>query len=90
VFSEIETAPVTTTYHFVLPNKIAHLANTMSVPTEITATSLSPINTQRMPDVNPTLPPSYHALNALLNSSNPTPPQTLAGSPGGPPFPGHC
>jgi hypothetical protein len=28
-------------------------------------------------------------LNALLNASNPTPPQTPAGSPGGPPFPGH-
>jgi hypothetical protein len=42
-----------------------------------------------MPEVNPNLPPGYHALNALLNASNPTPPQTPAGSPGGPPFPGH-
>ena len=29
------------------------------------------------------------AVNALLNSANPTPPQTPAGSPSGPPFPGH-
>jgi hypothetical protein len=64
---------------------MAHLANTTSVQTEITAASLAPINTQRMPDVNPTLPPDYHVLNA----SNPTPPQTPADSPGGPPFPGH-
>jgi hypothetical protein len=64
---------------------MAHLANTTSVQTEITAASLAPINTQRMPDVNPTLPPGYHVLNA----SNPTPPQTLADSPDGPPFLGH-
>jgi len=64
---------------------MAHLANTTSVQTKITATSLAPINTQRMPDVNPTLPPSYHVLNA----SNPTPPQTPTDSPGDPPFPGH-
>jgi hypothetical protein len=89
MFSETETTPVTTTYHFVLPPEMAHLANTTSVQTGITAASLAPINTQRMPDVNPTLPPGYHALNALLNASNPTPPQTPAGSPGGPPFPGH-
>jgi hypothetical protein len=38
-----------------------------------------------MPDVNPTLPPGYHALNDLLNASNPTPPQTPIDSPG----PGH-
>jgi hypothetical protein len=89
VFSETETVPVTTTYHFVLPDEMAHLAYTTSVPIEITAASLAPINTQQMPDVNPTLPPGYHALNALLNASNPTPPQTPADSPGGPPFPGH-
>ena len=67
---------------------MAHLVNTTSVQTEIIATTLAPINTQRIPDVILTLPPSYHALNALLNSANPTPPQTPAGSPGGPPFPG--
>jgi hypothetical protein len=79
VSSETTTTPETTTYHFVLPPEMAHLANTMSVQTGITATTLSPINTQRMPEVNPNLPPGYHALNALLN---PTPPQTPAGSPG--------
>jgi hypothetical protein len=42
-----------------------------------------------MPNVTPTLPPGYHALNALLNASVPTPPQTPVGSPGGPSFPGH-
>ena len=68
---------------------MAHLVNTTSVQTEIPATTLAPINTQRMPEANPNLPPGYHALNALLNASNPTPPQTSAGSPGGPPFPGH-
>jgi hypothetical protein len=68
---------------------MAHLANTTSVQTEVPTATLAPINTQRMPDVIPTLPPGYHALNALLNASNPTPPQTPAGSPGGPPFPGY-
>jgi hypothetical protein len=89
VSSETETTPDTTTYHFVLPPEMAHLANTTSVQTEITAATLAPINTQRIPDVIPTLPSGYHALNALLNASNPTPPQTPAASPGGPPFPGH-
>jgi hypothetical protein len=37
-----------------------------------------------MPNVTPTLPPGYHALNALLNASVPTPPQTPSGTPGGP------
>jgi hypothetical protein len=37
-----------------------------------------------MPDVIPTIPPRYHALNALLNTFVPTPPQTPSGSPGGP------
>jgi hypothetical protein len=68
---------------------MAHLTNTMSVQTEIPTTTLAPINTQRMPEANPNLLPGYHALNALLNASNPTPPQTPASSPGGPPFPGH-
>jgi hypothetical protein len=68
---------------------MAHLANTTSVQTKITAASLAPINTQRIPNVIPTLPPGYHALNALLNPPNPTPLQTPAGSPGGPLFLGH-
>jgi hypothetical protein len=40
--------------------------------------------------VTPTLPPRYHALNALLNASVPTPPQTPSSTPGGPghPIPG--
>jgi hypothetical protein len=42
-----------------------------------------------MPEVNPNLPSGYHALNPSLNVSYPTPPQTPAGSPGGPQFPGH-
>jgi hypothetical protein len=33
VFSETETVPVNTTYHFTLPAEMAHLANTTSVPT---------------------------------------------------------
>jgi hypothetical protein len=85
--SETETTPETTTYHFVLPPEMSLLVNTTSVPTEVTVTTLPPINTQRIPDVIPTLPPSYHALNALLNPPNPTPPLTPAGSLGGPPFP---
>jgi hypothetical protein len=85
VFSETETTPVTTTYHFVLPPEMAHIVNTTSVQTKITVATLSLINTQRMPDVNSTLPPDYHSLNALLNASNPTPPQTPVGSP----VPGH-
>jgi hypothetical protein len=89
VFSEIEMVPVNTTYHFTLPAKMDHLAITMSVPTGFTAAGLPPINIQRMPHVTPTLPPDYHALNALLNASNPTPPQTPFGTPGGPSFHGH-
>jgi hypothetical protein len=42
-----------------------------------------------MPEANSNLPPGYHALNPLLNFSHPTPPQTPAGSPSGPPFPGN-
>jgi hypothetical protein len=73
---------------FFLP-RWAHLANTTSVPTDIPATTLAPINTQRIPEVTPNLPPGYHALNPALNAPHPTPPQTPAGSPGGPQFPGH-
>jgi hypothetical protein len=46
VFSETETVPVNTTYHFTLPVEMAHLVNTTSVPTEITVANLAPINTQ--------------------------------------------
>jgi hypothetical protein len=89
VSPETGTTPETTTYHFVLPPEMAHIINTTSVPTEVTVATLAPINTQRIPDVIPTLPPGYHALNSLLNASNPTPPQTPTGSPGVPPFPGY-
>jgi hypothetical protein len=84
-----ETTPATTTYCFVLPPEMDHLANNMSVQTGITATTLPPINTQRTPEANLNLPPGYHALNPSLNVSHPTPRQTPAGSPGGPQFPGH-
>jgi hypothetical protein len=84
VSPEAETPPETTTYHFILPPEMAHLTITTSVQTEVTATTLPPINTQRTSDVIPTLPPGYHALNALLNPPNPTPPHTPVGSPGGP------
>jgi hypothetical protein len=83
--SNLETVPLTTTYHFIVLAEMAHLTNTTSVPTGFTAASLAPINTQRMPDVTPTLPPGYRA----LNDSIPTPPQTPSGSQGGPSFPGH-
>jgi hypothetical protein len=86
---ESEITPATTTYRFILPPEMAHLANTTSVQTGIPATTLAPINTQRTPAVNPTLPPGYHALNPALNVPHPTPPQTPVGSPGGPQFPGH-
>jgi hypothetical protein len=91
VFPEIESVPVNTTYTFTLPAKMAHLTNTTSVPTGLTTVGIAPINTQRMPNVMPTLPPGYHALNALLNAYVPTPPQTPSGTPGGPsghPIPG--
>jgi hypothetical protein len=87
--SEQETAPETTTYRFVLPPEMAHLAITSSVQTGVTATTLPPINTQRTPEANMNLPPGYHALNPSLNVSHPTPPQTPAGTPSGPQFPGH-
>jgi hypothetical protein len=89
VSPEPETAPETTTYRFILPPEMAHLAITSSVQTTIPTTTLAPINTQRTPEANPNLPPGYHALNPMLNVPHPTPPQTPAGSPGGPQFPGH-
>jgi hypothetical protein len=86
---EPETAPENTTYRFILPPEMAHLVITSNVQTTIPATTLAPINTQRTPEDNPNLPPGYHVLNPMLNSLHPTPPQTPAGSPGGPQFPGH-
>jgi hypothetical protein len=86
---ESEITPATTTYRFILPTEMAHLANTTSVQTRIPATTLAPINTQRTLAVNPMLPLGYHALNPALNVPHPTPPQTSASSPGGPQFPGH-
>jgi hypothetical protein len=86
---EPETTPETTTYRFILPPEMAHLAITLSVQTTIPATTLAPINTQRIPEATPNLPPGYHALNPMLNAPHPTPPQTPAGSPGGPQFPVH-
>jgi hypothetical protein len=86
---ESEITPATTTYRFILPPEMAHLANTTTVQTGIPATTLAPINTQRTPVTNPILPPGYQALNPALNVPHSTPPQTPAGSPGGPQFPGH-
>jgi hypothetical protein len=45
MFSETETVPVNTTYHFTLPVEMAHLAITTSVPTGFTTVGLPPINT---------------------------------------------
>jgi hypothetical protein len=86
---ESEITPATTTYRFILPPEMAHLANTTTVQIGIPATTLAPINTQRTPVTNPLLPPGYQALNPALNVPHSTPPQTPAGSPGGPQFPGH-
>jgi hypothetical protein len=86
---ESEITPATTTYRFILPPEMAHLANTTNVQTGIPATTLAPINTQRTLVTNPILPPGYQALNPALNVPHSTPPQTPAGSPGGPQFPGH-
>jgi hypothetical protein len=90
LFSETEIVPLNTTYHFTLPDKMAHLALTTTVPTGFTIAGLPPINTQRMPNVIPTLPPRYHALNALLNAPVPTPPQTPSSTPGAPSYHGHA
>jgi hypothetical protein len=83
--SSPETVPFTTTYHFNVPIRMAHHTDTTSVPTRFTAVSLSPIITSWMPNVTPTLPPRYHA----LNSSIPTLTKTPSGSPGGPSSSGH-
>jgi hypothetical protein len=86
---ESEITPATTTYRFILPPEMAHLANTTTVQTGILATTLALINTQRTPVTNPILPPGYQALNPALNVPHSTPSQTPAGSPGGPQFSGH-
>jgi hypothetical protein len=83
--SNLETVPLTTSYHFIVPAEMAHLATTSSVPTSFTAVSLAPINTSQTPNVNPTLPPGYRALNSTI----PTPAQTPSGSPSGPSSSGH-
>jgi hypothetical protein len=83
--SDTETVPVTTTYPFIVPVEMAHLAATTSVPTGFTAVSLAPINTPRTPNVTPTLPPGYHVLNASIR----TPAQTPSSSPSGPSSSGH-
>jgi hypothetical protein len=44
--SNLEIVPLTTTYHFTIPTEMAHLMNTMSVPTGFTMAGLAPINTQ--------------------------------------------
>jgi hypothetical protein len=88
VISEIsspETVPFTTAYHFTVPIEMAHHTDTTSVPTGFTAVSLAPISTPCTPNVTPTLPPGYHALNASI----PTPTQTPSSSPGGPSYSGH-
>jgi hypothetical protein len=88
VISEIsssETVPFTTAYHFTVPIEMAHHTDTTSVPTGFTVISLAPITTLRMPNVTPTLPLGYCALNASI----PTPTQTPSGSPGGPSSFGH-
>jgi hypothetical protein len=64
---------------------MSHIVDTMSVPTGFTTVSLAPINTPRTPNVTPTLPPGYRALNASI----PTPMQTPSDSPGGPSSSGH-
>jgi hypothetical protein len=78
--SSTETISVTIAYHFTTPDEMAHLTAATSVPTGFTVVILSPINTPRIPNVTPSLPPVYHA----LSSSIPTPTQTLSDSPGGP------
>jgi hypothetical protein len=95
--SSLETVPFTTAYYFpgmdaprsdhilTIPIEMAHHTDTTSVHTGITTVSLAPISTPRMPNVTPTLPPGYRALNASIT----TPTQTPSGSPGGPSSSGH-
>jgi hypothetical protein len=83
VISEIsspKTVPFTITHHFIVPIKMAHHTDTMSVPTKFTVVSLTPIRTPRTPNITLTLPPGYRVLNASI----PTPMQTPSGSPSGP------
>jgi hypothetical protein len=89
VFFETETVPENTTYQFILPVDMAHLVNTTSVPTGFSTVGLPPINTQHTHNVTLTLPPGYHALNALLSASNPTPSQNPYGTPSGASFHGN-
>jgi hypothetical protein len=83
--SSTETVSMTTAYHFTIPNKMAHLTATTSIPIGFIVVSLAPINTPQIPNVTPTLTPRYRALNASI----PTPAQTPSGSPGGPSSSGH-
>jgi hypothetical protein len=83
--SSTETVPMTTSYHFTLPAKMAHLTATSSVPTGFPVVSLAPINTPQTPNVAPTLPLGYCALNASI----PTHVQTPSSSPSGPSSSGH-
>jgi hypothetical protein len=78
--SNLETVPLTIAYHFTVLAEMAHLAATTNVPTRFPVVSLAPINTPRTPNVNPTLPPGYRALNATI----PTPTKTPSDSPSGP------
>jgi hypothetical protein len=83
--SSPETVPLTITYHFTIPTEMSHLTDTASVPTGFTTASLAPINTPQIPNITPTLPPKYHALNASIH----TPTQTQSNSPSGPSSSGH-
>jgi hypothetical protein len=90
---ESEITPATTTYRFILPPEMAHLANTTSVQTGIPATTLAPINTQRTPAVNPTLPPGLPCIESCVEcsaSNTPFPGQTIVTTqpPVGTQFPG--
>jgi hypothetical protein len=43
--SSLEIVPFTTAYHFTVPTEMAHVTDTMSVPTGFTLVSIAPINT---------------------------------------------
>jgi hypothetical protein len=95
--SSTETVSFPTAYYFpgmdapqfdhilTIPIEMAHHTDTTSVHTGFTMVSLAPISTPRTPNVTPTLPLAYYALNASI----PTPMQTPSGSPGGPSSSGH-